>query len=252
MTLQLLLDTADLQVWQRWLPSGLFQGVTTNPTLLRRAGVPCTVAALEVLAARAFGLGARALHLQTWGADVEEATACGLALGAIDPARVLVKVPLTEVGAETARRLIAADLQVTFTACYAVHQVLIAAALGARYVAPYLGRISDSGRDGHAELIAMQRCLDGVGSSTRLLVASLRQPDDLARLAAGGVGTFTLGPQLAVALFEVAATTAAAARFEADAVSAEPPEDGARQGAANPDPVHPLGGRGLLGEVRQP
>jgi transaldolase len=217
MTLQLLLDTADPVAWHTWLPTGLFRGITTNPSLLRRAGQPCSVEGLTLLAHQAFALGARELHLQTWGADAEAATTCGLALGAIDPARVLVKVPLTRTGAETARRLIDAGLSVTFTACYEVHQVLIAAALGARYVAPYLGRISDSGRDGHADLIAMQRCLDGLGSSTRLLVASLRRPDDLARLAAAGTGTFTLGPDLAAALFASEATQEAAAQFERDA-----------------------------------
>ena len=227
MTLQLLLDTADPAAWKAWLPSGLFRGVTTNPTLLRRAGQPCSVDNLQDLARQALSLGARELHLQTWGADVKAATACGLALGAIDPARVLVKVPLTRSGAETARRLIEAGLAVTFTACYEVHQVLIAAALRARYVAPYLGRICDSGRDGHAELIAMQRCLDGLGSSTRLLVASLRHPDDLARLAAAGMGTFTLSPDLAASLFASEATAAAAARFERDAAAAQFEQDAA-------------------------
>ena len=219
MTLQLLLDTADPAAWRMWLPSGLFRGVTTNPTLLRRAGQPCSLDGLRTLAGEAFELGTAELHLQTWGATVEAATANGLALAAIDPARVLVKVPLTRGGCETARRLIDAGVSVTFTACYEVHQVLIAAALGARYVAPYLGRISDGGRDGHAELIAMQRCLDGLGSSTRLLVASLRRPEDLARLAAAGMGTFTFGPDLAASLFASEATASAAAQFELDAAA---------------------------------
>jgi transaldolase len=166
------------------------------------------------------------VHLQTWGADVETAIAHGLALGAIDPARVLVKVPLTREGAETARQLIAAGLSVTFTACYEAHQVLIAAALGARYVAPYLGRISDAGRDGHAELRAMQQCLEALGSTTRLLVASLRQPQDLSQLAVAGVGTFTLSPELATALFASAATSAAAAQFERDALGLPTAEHG--------------------------
>ena len=73
MTLQLLLDTADPAAWQTWLPSGLFRGVTTNPTLLRRIGRPCSLESLQDLAHQAFSLGARELHLQTWGADVEEA-----------------------------------------------------------------------------------------------------------------------------------------------------------------------------------
>lgn len=217
MSLHLLLDSADPAEWRRWLPSGLFQGITTNPTLLRRAGQPCSLTNLEALAAEALALGARELHLQCWGADADAATACGLALARLDPARVLVKVPVTREGAETARRLIAEGVAVTFTACYAVHQVLIAAALGARYIAPYLGRINDAGRDGRAELIAMQRCLDGIGSSTRLLVASLRQPEDLSSLAAAGLTTFTISPAIAAELFQCAETETAASRFEQDA-----------------------------------
>lgn len=217
MTLELLLDSADPAEWRRWLPSGLFGGITTNPTLLRRAAQPCTLEHLQDRAAEALALGARQLHLQTWGPDVEAATARGLALARIDPERVLVKVPVTLQGAETARRLIAEGVAVTFTACYEVPQVLIAAALGARFIAPYLGRISDSGRDGIATLAAMQRCLDGVGSTTRLLVASLREPSDLAELSAAGLSTFTISPAIAAALFACGATEAAAAQFESDA-----------------------------------
>lgn len=217
MTLQLLLDSADPADWRIWLPTGLFRGVTTNPTLLRRAGQACSTAHLRDLAHQAFALGAQEIHLQTWGSDAAEAIANGQQLAGIDRQRVLVKVPVDRQGIDTARQLIVEGVPITFTACYAVHQVLIAAALGARYIAPYLGRICDSGRDGHAELIAMQRCLDGVGSSTRLLVASLRQPADLSRLAAAGLGTFTLGPSIAEALFEVEATRQAAVQFEQDA-----------------------------------
>lgn len=218
MTLHLLLDSADPAEWSRWLPSGLFQGVTTNPTLLRRAGQPCTLPHLEVLAAAALAHGVREIHLQTWGPDVTTATSRGLALAGMDPGRVLVKVPVTREGAETARRLIAEGVAVTFTACYAVPQVLVAAALGARYIAPYLGRISDGGQDGPAILQEMQRCLEGLQSSTRLLVASLRSANDLPGLAAAGIDTFTLAPAIAAELFSCVATAAAAEQFERDAL----------------------------------
>jgi transaldolase len=157
------------------------------------------------------------IHLQAWGGDADNLAACGAALAALAPGRVLVKLPITRAGAEAARRLIATGVPVTLTACYAVHQVLLAAALGATYIAPYLGRIGDLGRDGHADLIAMQQVLDGVGASTRLLVASLRHPTDLNRLAAAGVGCFTLAPSVLADLFAVAPTAEAAAQFERDA-----------------------------------
>ena len=156
----------------------------------------------------------RELHLQAWGGDL---LTCGRALADLAPERIWIKLPITRAGLEAARDLQADGLRVTFTACYEPAQVLAAIAIGADYIAPYLGRISDLGRDGHAELIRMQRAVDGLGSPLRLLVASLRSPDDLARLAAEGLDTFTISPAIAEALFSVEATEAAARQFELDA-----------------------------------
>jgi len=211
MTLRLFLDSADPQAWRQWLPSGLFRGITTNPTLLRRAGQPCSLEGLERLCGQALELGAQELHLQAWGADL---MGCGRALAALAPGRIWVKLPITRAGADAARSLIAEGHAITFTACYEPAQVLLAAALGAEYIAPYLGRIGDLGCDGHGELVRMQRCVVGVGSPLRLLVASLRSPDDLARLAAEGLDSFTISPAIAAALFAVEPTKAAAAQFE--------------------------------------
>jgi len=221
MALRLLLDSADPAAWAEWLPSGLFRGVTTNPTLLRRAGQPCSLEHLALLTARAIDGGVQELHLQAWGSDL---LACGRALFALAPGRIWVKLPITRAGAAAARSLIAEGCPVTFTACYEPAQVLLAAALGADYIAPYLGRITDLGRDGHAQLIRMQRIVDGIAHSAqeglqlRLLVASLRSTEDLARLAAEGLNTFTISPAIAAELFAVEPTLAAAVQFERDAV----------------------------------
>ena len=140
------------------------------------------------------------------------------------PLGIWVKLPIPRAGAAAARSLIAEGCPITFTACYEPAQVLLAAALGADYIAPYLGRITDLGRDGHAELIRMQRIVEGVAPAAqtearlRLLVASLRSTDDLARLAAEGLDTFTISPAIAAELFAVEPTLAAAAQFERDAL----------------------------------
>lgn len=217
MALRLFLDSADPQAWQQWLPSGLFHGITTNPTLLRRANQPCNLHGLAELSRVALANGIAELHLQAWGTTASDMLQCGQALAALAPGRIAVKVPVTHQGAAVARDLSRNGTPVTFTACYEPHQVLIAAALGVAYIAPYLGRINDQGRDGVAEVVAMQRSLEGVGSSVRLLVASLRQPHDLTRLASAGLNTFTISPDLAAALFSCEATTAASATFERDA-----------------------------------
>jgi transaldolase len=219
MALRLFLDSADPQAWQQWLPSGLFHGVTTNPSLLRRAGQPCSVDGLAQLSRTALAHGIAELHLQAWGSTAADLLHCGQQLAAIAPGRIAVKLPVTHQGAAVASELGRAGTAITFTACYEPHQVLIAAALGVDYIAPYLGRIQDQGRDGVAEVITMQRSLEGLGSSVRLLVASLRQPGDLSRLASAGLNTFTISPDLAAALFSSEATAAASAAFERDAQS---------------------------------
>ncbi|MFM7734292.1 MAG: transaldolase family protein [Cyanobium sp.] len=217
MTLRLFLDSADPAAWSQWLPVGLFYGITTNPTLLSRARQPCRLEHLAGLSRQALQLGCRELHLQAWGEGARELEGCGRALAALAPGRVTVKLPINLAGTTAAQRLIETGIPITFTAGYEVAQVLVAAALGARYFAPYLGRICDQGRDGQAELTTMQRCLDGVDSNLRLLVASLRAPSDLVRLAAAGIDTFTISPAIAGALFESAATEKAAAQFARDA-----------------------------------
>lgn len=214
MTLRFFLDTADTNAWETWLPSGIFYGVTSNPLLLERAQVPCTVSALTYLAEKALSLGVQEVQLQTWGDSTQTLVTTGRALAKIDQ-RVVVKVPITQLGTEAATVLIAENIRVTLTAVYDVPQILIAAALGADYAAPYLGRIDDVGGNGREVLAQMQQILDGINSSTRILTASIRDIGDITFLAAQGLNTFTFAPKIAAALFMSEKTDAATAVFEA-------------------------------------
>jgi transaldolase len=216
---RLFLDSADTAVWKRWLPSGIFHGVTTNPLLIERASLPCEVPTLARLAACAADLGAREIHLQTWGADEEALVANGLRIleAAARCPSVLLKVPATAAGFNAAARLREAGHAITLTAVYNPGQLLAAAAAGAAYAAPYLGRLEDAGRDGRDTVLAMNAILRGTGSGTRLLVASLRGADRIVDLARQGLDTFTFGPEVAAALLQDDLADEAAAAFEAAA-----------------------------------
>jgi Transaldolase len=128
--IRLFLDTADTTEWQNWLPTGLFYGVTTNPLLLEKSQVTCSVEQLKDLARQALNLGAKEVQLQTWGTSVDALVKTGELLAGISDC-VVVKVPITKIGTEAASELIAQGIRITLTGVYAVHQVLIAAALGA-------------------------------------------------------------------------------------------------------------------------
>ena len=220
MALRFLIDSADSKDWDELWHLGLFHGITTNPSLLRRAGLSCNMASNAHLVDRALALGCQELHLQAWGTSAEDLLFRAKALLALAPEHIVIKLPLTERGLRSATLLVASGARVTLTACYGASQVLAAAALGATYVAPYLGRISDSGGDGCAEVIRMQRCLDGIGTTTRLLVASLRSLEDILTLAPLGADTYTLSPSLAQRIWKHPLTDEAAARFETDARTA--------------------------------
>lgn len=120
-------------------------GVTTNPVLLQRAAVPCTLPACHRLADQAFALGAHELMLQAWGGGREELISCGLALSEPDRERIVIKLPVTEEGTAAASVLAPLGVRVCLTACYARRQALVAVAVGAEYLAPYLGRMHDAG-----------------------------------------------------------------------------------------------------------
>lgn len=209
--LQLYVDSADRAAAEPLLATGLFRGLATNPLLWERAGV--RVEHLAELYAWAAAAGAREVFLQTWGGDEQALWDTAQRLLEIGP-QVVVKVPATPAGATVAARLAAAGHPVLLTAVYAARQALVAAAAGMTYLAPYVGRMGDAGRDGLAEVITMQQLLDATASPTRILAASLRTVDEVVRLATAGVGCFALSPTVATALLTDPLTEQATADFE--------------------------------------
>ncbi len=216
--IRIYLDSADHHEWENWLSTGLFYGVTTNPSVLAAASVPCRIDALTDLVRDTLKYGIHEVHLQTWGATNELMVEHGIALAAINH-RVVVKVPITRDGVAVVRRLRSREIRTTFTSLFAPHQALTAAVVGVEYAVPYLGLIIDSGADGYAEVVAMQTILSRLESSTRLLVASIRSAADLEHLAQYGLDSYTLSPRVATELFAEKQTLAAAAGFEAAAMA---------------------------------
>jgi len=208
------LDTADTQEWEELLPTGIFHGVTTNPTIVQQAGEPCTIDSLHTLASKALGM-TNEFMCQAWGKTAEELYDCGMSLSLPNRHRIVVKVPVTETGVRAASLLVQAGCRVCLTACFNHKQALIAAGVGAEYVAPYLGAMEDAGKDGSQECLEMLDIVDGLQSDTRILVANLRDAETMAELAAAGMDTFTFTPAVARELFVEPLTTEAAEAFEA-------------------------------------
>lgn len=210
---RLFLDTADISEWEALLPTGVFHGVTTNPILLERAGQPCTVDNLNSIAVKALQMTDEFM-CQAWGPTAEDMVTCGMELSKPARDRIVIKVPVTMEGVKAASLLIQDGVRVCLTACYDHKQAMIAASVGAEYIAPYLGRMSEAEKDGSEECFKMQEVANGMESKVRILVASVRDAQTMVDLAARGMGTFTFAPAVARELFQEPLTTEAASTFE--------------------------------------
>lgn len=213
--MRLYVDSADTAAIRQALSTGYVAGVTTNPTLLRRAGL--RRADIPSLVASAVEAGAGEIHLQVLASTREGMISDGEWLHALDPARVRVKVPATSEGLGAGARLAAQGVGITVTAVYAVRQMVLAEAVGARYAAVYLGRMRDAGQDPVGVIGGMLAVIRAQQMKVRLLVASVRTPDDVEVLSALGVSCATLPPDLLAALPHVGETAEATRTFEEDA-----------------------------------
>lgn len=213
--MRILVDTAEVAEIQEALATGFVVGVTTNPTLLRRAGVARS--AVSELAMAAIGTGAAEVHLQTYASDAAGMIREGRELVAIDPERVRVKLVATPEGYRAAAALAGDGVAVTLTGVYTLRQALVADSVGARSIAIYLGRLGDLGQDPLAVAARMQALLDAQAARVEILAASIRDPDEVAQLGVLGVRSVTVAPAILRRLLESEATAAAAATFGEDA-----------------------------------
>ena len=209
--MRLYLDTADRAAAEPLLATGLFAGLTTNPTILDRAGLG--VDDVPDVYAWARAAGAREVFLQTWGRDTQALVERGRRLHELGDG-VVVKVVVSKEGAAACATLAAEGIPTLLTAVYAPGQVMVAAAAGATYVAPYLGKMDDAGLDGIALVTVMQEVLDATGSTCKILLASVRNVPAMVELARRGVEAFTMATPVAEAFFEDQLTADAIAVFD--------------------------------------
>ena len=186
--MQLFLDTASLADIERLAPLGVVDGVTTNPALLAREdGDP--VAQLRAVARAVAGpVSAQVTH------DGEkEMVAQGRALAEIAP-NVVVKIPAHRAGLAVARTLAADRIDVNVTLAFDPAQLVAFARVPVAYISLIFGRTEDFGA-GDRERIAMaKRILAQLGSPSKLLVASIRNPGHLCAAIEGGADVLTVPP----------------------------------------------------------
>ena len=209
--MRLYLDTADQEAAESLLGTGLFTGLTTNPTILQRASR--SVADIPEIYKWATASGAREVFFQAWGEDTTTLVERGRSLRELGE-EVVVKLVASRAGMAACTQLVADGTPTLLTAVYNPGQAIAASAAGATYIAPYLRRLTAAGRDGMADVFAMQQVLASTGSATKVLLASIPDIASMVTLARQGVDCFTMAPGIAEQFFTDELTAEAAATFE--------------------------------------
>lgn len=209
--MRIYIDSADIQAVEQALKSGYVYGVTTNPTLLKRASVHRQQ--VLPLAKQILELGASELHLQVFSEDTSQIIQDAERLIEIDPTRVVVKIPATPSGFKATAHLAAQGIRVTLTAVYTVAQAILAQSVNARYIAVYLGRMRDDGLDPLALVGQMQRTLTAQQASVEILAASVHSLVEVEAVAELQIAAVTLPLEVLKQLPESPRTRAAVAAF---------------------------------------
>jgi transaldolase len=188
------IDTAEVPEIKALLPTGLVDGVTTNPSLVAKAGRDFREVVAEICALVSGPVSAEVTAVET-----EPMIAEGTSLAKI-ASNVVVKLPLTLKGIAACKALVGDGIKTNVTLCFSANQALIAAKAGATYISPFVGRLDDVGEDGMQLIRDIRVIYDNYGFRTEILAASIRSPQHVREAALAGADVATAPPSVIKAL----------------------------------------------------
>lgn len=205
------IDTADLSEIRDAQAMGLLDGVTTNPSLMKKVGGSnfhehivkiCKIVDGDVSA-------------EVTATDYDGIMAEAHTLAALHD-QVVVKVPLIPEGIRAIRSLSNEGIRTNCTLCFSPTQALVAAKAGATYISPFVGRLDDISTSG-MELIEQIVQIYGIyGYETQVLAASIRHPIHVVESALAGADVATIPYSVLMQLMKHPLTDLGLEKFLAD------------------------------------
>ena len=220
-------DTAEVDEIRELAETGLVDGVTTNPSLIMKAGRDIIEVTREICE-----IVEGPVSAEVTATEAPAMIAEGRRLGAIAP-NIAIKVPLTWEGLKACRALTAEGFMVNVTLCFSANQALLAAKAGATFVSPFIGRLDDIGLDGMELIADIRRIFDNYDFGTQILAASIRTVNHVQAAAKIGADVATIPPAVLRKLVAHPLTDKGLAAFLADwEKTGQRILDGAQEGAA--------------------
>ncbi len=189
-------DTADTKEIIELADTGLLDGVTTNPSLIKKSGRKIFEVIEEIC-----GIVDGPVSAETVATDHATMLKEGKKLAKISN-NIAVKVPLTVEGLKTCKALTGDGIMVNVTLCFSANQALLAAKAGATFISPFVGRLDDISEDGMGLIEDIRLIYDNYGFKTEILVASIRTPLHVLEAARIGADVATIPASIMRQLFK--------------------------------------------------
>lgn len=213
--MKIFIDSADVEKIKSLASTGFVDGVTTNPTLIMKAGREHKSAIIEICKAINGPVSVEGI-----GKTTEELVKDAREFSKWAP-NVVAKIPMTQEGLAAVRILENEGIPTNVTLVFSAGQALLAAKAGATYCSPFVGRLDDISENGMALISDIVQIYKNYGFKTQVLVASVRHPMHVIEAAKIGAHIATMPPEVFEKLFRHPLTDKGIKQFEEDYRKAE-------------------------------
>ena len=212
--MKIFLDTAEVPEIKKAFETGLIDGITTNPSLIKKSGRD-PVEVIKEISSLSPSM------VQSISAEVVADTAEEM----VDQAQafnglwnVTIKVPCTVEGLKACTALAVNNYKVNVTLVFSVAQAILAEKAGASYVSPFVGRWMDNSVDGIGLIKNIRRAYTGEGrfTTTQILGASIRDVHQVEQCALAGADIVTIPPKVFWAMYKNVLTDKGLEQFQKD------------------------------------
>lgn len=186
--MKIFLDTANRELIKKWLPTGLVDGVTTNPTLLSREGTNTKQVLLEICSMVNGPVSIEVIEKEPEAVYKQAKEIASFAKN------VVVKIPCLVEYLPTINKLVNDGVKINATLVFTEVQALLLAKLGVTFISPFVGRWDDIGEHGVRIVENMMDIKHHYEFSSEILAASIRTVYHWKQVASVGVDIVTLPP----------------------------------------------------------
>ena len=208
--MKIFLDTAEVSTILEHFETGLIDGVTTNPTLIRKSGRDPEDVYHELAEA-----GVRDISMEVVGSR-DEMTSEGRRLASKFQEVATIKVPCTPDGLYTCNQLAKDGTKVNVTLIFDAAQAILAAKAGATYVSPFVGRLDDNSVNGLDVIKDISEIYQRHWIKTEILSASIRGVKAVSTSFALGANVVTMPPSVFEKMYNHVLTDKGLELFDAD------------------------------------